>query len=108
MSGEKNRADRSGVTINIDPDLKEIIPLFFENIRNDIDKIAEALKSDDYETIFTLGHSFKGVGGGYGFDAVTDIGAAIETAGKEQDNKTVAQKLEELSTYLDNVLVIYE
>ena len=50
----------------------------------------------------------KGAGGSYGFQAITDIGAALEQAARSTDTDTSRKWVGELSRYLDRVEVVYE
>lgn len=100
--------DDNTVTITIDKDLEDLIPGYLENRRRDIASIEEALRKNDFETIGILGHSMKGSGGGYGFDAITEIGKRIEEAAKNMDKKVIAEQAEELSTYLHNIKIAYK
>lgn len=49
----------------------------------------------------------KGSGGGYGFNAVTDIGKAIEDAATRIDSEEVRRRLKELEDYIERVEVVY-
>ncbi len=102
-SSEKGR-----VTVRIDPDIEEILPIFFGNLREYIKTIGESLKKDDYETIRILGHSIKGAGGGYGFGLITDMGADIEKAADSLDQEAVRANTSQLEDYLDRVDVVFE
>ncbi|MCG9968857.1 Hpt domain-containing protein [Pelotomaculum terephthalicicum JT] len=103
MNNEFNKK----IIVRVDKDLAEIIPVFLENRQKDCKSIKEALEKGDYETIRILGHSMKGVGGGYGFDAVTDLGASIEQAAKNKDAAEINNLIDELMTYLDRVEVVF-
>jgi len=96
------------ITVRIDPDLADLIPGFLEGRRRDVTAILEALEKNDSETIRILGHDMKGAGGGYGFDAITDLGRSIEEAAKNGDGEEIKRKTAELSVYLDSLDVIYE
>jgi hypothetical protein len=50
----------------------------------------------------------KGAGGGYGFDAITEIGAALEEAAKQRNGAEIRDRVNELARYLDRVEVISE
>ena len=76
-------------------------------IRNDIDKLRNALKAGDFETIRIAGHSMKGAGGGYGFDEITRIGAQIETAAQASDATGVTGGVAALEDYLNRVDIVY-
>ena len=102
------RAPEELTVVRIDPDLADLIPGFLENRRKDITKILTALEQGDNETIRTLGHSMKGCGSGYGFNAITDLGRALEQAAKEGDTTAIKQQVAELSSYLDHLDIYYE
>ncbi len=94
------------IRILADPDIADLIPGFLDNRRKDIVAMQAALERSDFETVRVLGHSMKGAGGGYGFDAITDIGAALEQAAKGKDPGAVSKGLRDLSSYLDRVEVV--
>ena len=96
------------IVIHIEPELEELIPGYIENRHKDVRSILEALERGDYETIRILGHSMKGSGGGYGFDAITDIGRSLEQAAKNRDTEEIRKWIDELLIYLDSVEIIYE
>src|SRR5437879_10007923 len=94
--------------IRVEPDIAELIPGFLENRRKDIAAMLDSVQRGDFETVRVLGHSMKGAGGGYGFDAITEIGAALEQAAKQGNAAEVRGRVNELSRYLDRVEVISE
>jgi len=96
------------ILVQVDPDLSDLIPGFLDNRRKDITTMQEALERDDFETVRLLGHSMKGAGGGYGFDAITDIGAVLEEAAKDRNPAAVRQGLRDLAAYLDRVEVVHD
>lgn len=100
--------DENTTTISIDKDLEDLIPGYLENRRRDIASIEEALRKNDFETIRILGHSMKGSGGGYGFDAITDIGKRIEEAAKKMETEEITRQITALSEYLDTINIVYE
>ncbi len=95
------------IVVKVDPDLEDIIPGFLQNRQGDIKEIQAALDQNDYDTIKILGHKMKGMGGGYGFDAITDIGRMIEQAAKEKNIHEVKRSVLELAQYLENIEVVY-
>jgi hypothetical protein len=50
----------------------------------------------------------KGVGGGYGFDEITEIGATLESAAKLCDGGVIQQQLARLETYLARVEPVFQ
>ena len=95
------------IVVQVDVDLEDLVPMFLNNRKREIPELQEALNQGDFEAIRVLGHSLKGVGGGYGFDAITDMGAVLETAAKSQDLPEIEQTLSQLATFLDCVEVEY-
>lgn len=94
--------------ISIDPDLRDLIPGFLHNRRQDIDTLQEALAGGDFDTIRTLGHRMRGDGGGYGFHMISEIGHALEKAALENNCHEITARIQELHTYLGRIEVVYE
>jgi HPt (histidine-containing phosphotransfer) domain-containing protein len=101
-------AERQKIVVQADPDLSELIPGFLENRRKDVMAIKDAVERGDFDKIRILGHSMKGSGGGYGFDAITGYGAQLEQSAKEQDKESVMAVTGQLGDYLRRVEVVYE
>jgi HPt (histidine-containing phosphotransfer) domain-containing protein len=96
------------IIVHVDAYLEPIIPRFFELRCEDIKVINRNIEKGDYETIMRIGHSMKGAGGGYGFDYISEIGAAIEVAAKENNTEDIRRWVDELSIYLEKVEVVYD
>jgi len=94
--------------VRIDKDLEDLIPGYIENRQKDIKSILFSLEKEDYESIRILGHSMKGSGGGYGFDAITRIGKSIEEAAKNKNGSEIKKQVEELSYYIAGIEITYE
>jgi len=91
------------IRVRIDAELEDLIPSFLQNRERDVQVIREALDVDDFDTIRVLGHSMKGSGGGYGFDAITDLGRQIEDATKNHDKSTIVDAVGRLEDYLQRL-----
>ena len=96
------------IIVSVDSDLEDLIPGFLENRNKDIKSILDALARDDYAAIAKIGHTMKGVGGGYGFDAITDIGRSVEQAAKDKNPQKINASLSEFSDYLERIEVVFE
>ncbi len=103
----QNDKDRK-IRIHVDPEIMDLIPGFLDNREKDIRSMLKALENGDYETIRTLGHSMKGSGGGYGFDVIGDIGSLLEQEAESRNIEGIRRGIDELSTYLERVDVVYE
>ena len=73
----------------------------------DIAKLRAALNDNDFANIQSIGHSTKGVGGGYGFDLMSELGAEIESAAKENDADKIREKIDQLDDYLQRIEIEY-
>ena len=95
------------IIVTVDAELADLIPGFLANRARDLRQLSESLNRGDFDGIRIIGHSMKGSGGGYGFDALTDLGAALEAAAKVADAAAIANLIGELDTYLQRVEVTY-
>jgi signal transduction histidine kinase/DNA-binding response OmpR family regulator len=103
---EKEQVEK--IVAHVNKDLEELIPKYLKERQNDINRIHEAIKEQDYEAIRSLGHTLKGSGGGYGFDQITEIGIHLEDSASESNREDIEKYANELSHYIENVDIIYE
>ncbi len=88
------------------PKFTDLIPGFLQNRRQDVIAMLDALDRGDFETVESLGHGMKGAGGSWGFQAITEIGAAVEQAAQRADTDASRKWVGELSGYLDRVEIV--
>ena len=69
---------------------------------------ARALGGRDFAGVARLAHDMRGVGTSYGFEGITDIGAALEEAAGRSDSAASTLWVGELCKYLDGVEVVPE
>lgn len=96
------------IIVNIDPDLEELISGFLENRIKDIEILKNAASQGDLSALKSVGHNLKGVGGGYGFAKITELGAGIEASAKINDMERINQLISDLADYLQRIEVIYQ
>lgn len=96
------------IIVHVDPDLEEVMPGYLENKQKEVQTIRGALEKEDFDTIRILGHGMKGSGGGYGFDAITDVGASLERAAKEKNSAEIRKLIDELLNYLRRIEIVYD
>lgn len=96
------------IIVRLDPDIEDIVPIFFEKLNEEIEMALKSLERDDFEDIQIWGHILKGAGSGYGFDRVSEIGECLEQSAKSQNADRTRKLVEELSNYLEQVEVVYE
>ncbi|MBA5865124.1 MAG: Hpt domain-containing protein [Nitrospira sp. CR1.3] len=107
MTPSSRTAEPGRVTVSVDPDLEEIVPVFLENRRREVATLRTAFAGDDLKTLRLLGHRMKGDGGGYGFDAISEIGEVLEQAAIRKDRRVIGQQIEKLDDFLTRVDVVY-
>jgi len=91
------------IHVTVDASLQDLIPGYLAKRTADAARAAEALAAGDYDTVRRFGHNLKGTGAGYGFPALTEMGAAIEDGAKTHDQEMIQYKLDELMRYLEQV-----
>jgi PAS domain S-box-containing protein len=80
--------------------LARLIPAYLANCRQNVIAMQGALDRVDFESLTILGHNLRGSGGAYGFQAITDIGAALELAAESSDTDMSRKWVGELSSFL--------
>lgn len=96
------------ITVSIDKDLEDLIPGFLDNRKKDVISLGDALAAGRMETLKSIGHSLKGVGGGYGFHELSVIGAEIERIAKSGETAGIAGLIHQMSDYLARIEIVYE
>jgi len=92
--------------VRTNPKFADLIPGFLRNRRQDVITMLDALDRGDFETMASLGHGMKGAGGSWGYQDITDIGAALERAAERADTKASRKWVGELSRYLDRIEIV--
>ncbi len=93
--------------IVIDPDLEPLMPRYFDIRWRELEEMEQSIKHHDANTTRMLGHKLKGTGTSYGFPKLTELGAAIEIAGKAGDLAEAESLAAEVRSYLENVEIVY-
>ena len=88
-----------------DEDILELIPVYLERIRQELEMMQDAALRNDFETLRGLGHKIKGSGGGFGLDRVSEIGAKLELSAQAGDLTAVELEIGHLRDYLERVEV---
>lgn len=95
------------VIVEVDSDLVDLVPKFLANRHKDVLHIGDAIERADNAALRIIGHNMKGVGGGYGFTEITELGKRIEAAAKNGDQAVLREQLSQYKEYLANVEVRY-
>lgn len=95
------------IKVQIDKDIKDLIPDFIEARRNDFQRLPGLVAQKNYEQMITIGHGMRGSGGGYGFDEITRIGGVIEDAARCQNDQKILEMVKDLESYLSRIEIEY-
>jgi HPt (histidine-containing phosphotransfer) domain-containing protein len=94
------------IIVRADSIAGRLMPSFLSRRVKDLASIDQELARNGFRVIERIGHNLKGVGRSYGFDGISDIGAAIEAAGQQQDVGAIRRHAEALAEYLRRVRVV--
>jgi len=75
-------------------------PAFLANRWLDLAKMRDALAARDFAAIQTIGHNCKGIGTGYGFPDISQLGAAIEKGAKALDADELKESIREFECHI--------
>jgi HPt (histidine-containing phosphotransfer) domain-containing protein len=95
------------ILVAIDRELMPLVPEYLENRLSDCAEIEGLLASGSMEAIQTIGHRMKGSGGSFGFDEISDIGEALESAARDTHAEGIREAAGRLEAYLSRVSVAY-
>jgi HPt (histidine-containing phosphotransfer) domain-containing protein len=93
--------------VQVASELRDLIPRFLANRRLDVGLLRDALARGDSDAARRVGHSLRGVGGGYGFDEITRIGAEVERLARTGAVEAIRPLVTELESYLERVEIRY-
>ena len=85
--------------------IADLVPDFLDGRRRDVVAISAAAERGDLEAVRALGHDMKGSGGGYGFDRITQFGAALEAAAAHGRVDEIRAQNAQLQRYLYHLLI---
>ncbi len=90
-------------SVKIDPDLKDIVPGFLQNRKNDLALFRGALATSNAEALRNLGHKMRGSSAGYGFQQLSDWGGQIEDLAEKNELGKISALVDSIEDFLKNV-----
>jgi HPt (histidine-containing phosphotransfer) domain-containing protein len=90
----------SNLTFSLPP---ELVQKYVSRRFTDVEVCWSALKELDFTKVADLGHQMKGNGTNFGFPLISEIGADLETAAKQNDSETISDRLNKLQDFLKTV-----
>ena len=82
----------------------EMQEMYINHTSKELVSIMDNLETNSFDSLRTFGHNIKGSGGMYGFNEVTEIGAVIEAAAKDEDMALIRSNLKNLDLFLKSKL----
>jgi HPt (histidine-containing phosphotransfer) domain-containing protein len=93
--------------VKIDEDLRDLVPGYLQNRRDELKTIAGLLEKGDFAGLKAIGHKLRGSGGGYGLDFLTELGARLEASAIAADKPALTAQAAELKDFLENLEIEY-
>ena len=85
------------------PGMAELRVGYLDHRRAELATLDAALRNADFSALQKAGHNLKGTGSAYGFSELTDIGRALEAAGKGRDAAAVEGLLDQMDAFIGMV-----
>jgi HPt (histidine-containing phosphotransfer) domain-containing protein len=98
----------STYSVVVAKDLADLIPVFMNNRKKEVETLRAALAAQDFAQLRQLGHRMKGVGNSYGFSKISDLGKSIEDNATSENRAALDEDIIEYAEYLARVNVVYE
>mgnify|MGYP001224559050 CR=1 FL=1 len=87
-----------------DDEWAEMQEMYIKHTFNELNSLKESMDSLKLDSLRTFGHNIKGSGGMYGFNEITEMGATIEMAAKNENIEQIKSDLDNLETFLKSKL----
>ncbi len=104
-SGEQPKPELEPIHIEMPEGLEHLVPGYVSARRQDAQTLTTLVQAQEYGSIATLGHNMKGSGASYGFEQLSEIGAAIESAAREADQAALHHQVAQLGHYLSRLQI---
>ena len=83
-----------------DDEWAEMQEMYINHTFKELNNIVENFESASFDSLRIFGHNIKGSGGMYGYNEVTNLGAEIETAAKNEERESIRLHLDSLGKFL--------
>ena len=93
-----------GTEIPIEEDLQELVPVFLDARKEDMQRLQGFLDSQNLDAIARLGHTIKGCAQPYGFPTLGDLCKDLEIAARASDMTEVNRLTSSIRKYLDQYI----
>jgi len=87
-----------------EPEVADLLVQFIEKLPAMIDEVNQAAVQGDRDALKARVHRLKGVGGGYGYPALTAIAGKLEFQIENENRSEIEALLRELATYAERIV----
>jgi CheY-like chemotaxis protein len=100
----QSRASSMHDSAEVDDEYQQILKTFLDRLPQMVDTIKKAVKKGDWETVQSVSHQLKGLGGSFGYEQITATAKSIHDRSRKHSDEGMDKLLEELNHELDMVL----
>lgn len=94
--------------IEINEDLKDLIPTYLDSLNQDIIRIDDCLIVANYTEIKSESHRMKGHAGTYGLEYISNMAAAMEYFAENRKSDLIQKTLQQIKTYLLTLEIVFK
>jgi PAS domain S-box-containing protein len=84
--------------------IKKVVPIFLNDNNERLNKLTEAIKVDDTETITLNAHAIKGASRNVGATKMYEVAACLESAGRKNDTEAAALLFSQLKSEYEKIV----
>ncbi|MBF0537999.1 MAG: hypothetical protein HQL03_07070 [Nitrospirae bacterium] len=93
------------IVVSVEAKFEKQVSTFLEKRRRDVSEVAASIGKGDYDSIKMLGGGLKKMAEGFGMEALSQLGQALETASALKDSGRIKTVVKELADYLNRLSV---
>jgi HPt (histidine-containing phosphotransfer) domain-containing protein len=83
-----------------------LIPAFLERREKEVSELTQLLAGNRFDDIKLIGHRLKGMGAGYGFPLVSEIGRELEAAAGSADTSHIHRSIAQLASFATSLKIL--
>lgn len=95
-----NQASQGDDVNNGEDEYQQILETFLERLPQMVEKINESARENDWETLQSVSHQLKGLGGSFGYSEITETARKIHDRARKHNNNELDRLLHELNQQL--------
>lgn len=88
------------IEVRVPEELIDGFPMFIQRRFLDLSTLKDAVKNQDFKSVYEIGHRMKGNGATYGFDILTEVGASLMSSAKSSSLINIQHDIEKFEAAL--------